>query len=167
MSPISPDAFRRLFDFEKDAHAKTLASLFAVPEEKRASPEFRKAVDVMAHVVGARWLWLSRLGGTSERPLKFFSKEFPLVDLPSSVVEMETAWSRYLGGLNDAELSRAVEWGAAEGPRFTNAVEDLLTQLFGHSAYHRGQIALLLRQIDCKPAVTEFVYWARKPLSGG
>jgi uncharacterized damage-inducible protein DinB len=80
---------------------------------------------------------------------------------------MEAAWAAYLDGLMAAELSRAVEWGPAEGPRFTNTVEDLLTQLFGHSAYHRGQIALLLRQIDCKPALTEFIYWARTPLSGG
>jgi len=167
MSQINPDAFRRFFEFEKDAHAKTLASLFAVPEEKRSNPEFQKAVDLMAHVLGARWLWLSRIGATAQRPMKFFSKGFPLADLPSQIGEMEAAWAAYLNGLTAAELSRSVEWGPAEGPRFTNTVEDLLTQLFGHSAYHRGQIALLLRQIDCKPALTEFVYWARTPLSGG
>jgi len=163
MSVIPPESFRRFFDYEKDAHAKTLTSLSAVPPEKRAAPEFRKAVDLLAHVVGARWFWLQRIVGTTERPLKMFMKDFPVADLPARISEMEEAWSTFLGGLTDPELSRAVEWGPADGPRFSNTVEDVLTQLFGHSTYHRGQIALLIRQIGCEPAATEFVYFARKP----
>lgn len=163
MSHIPCDTFRRWFDYEKDAHAKTIASISAVPPEKRQAPEFRKAVDLMAHVVGARWFWLQRIGATSERPLKMFTKDFLIVDLPGRLLEMESTWGSYLGGLSEAELSRPVEWGPAGGPFFTNTVEDVLTQLFGHSTYHRGQIALLLRQIGCEPAKTEFVYFARKP----
>ncbi len=166
MSFVPPETFRRFFDYEKDAHAKTLAALAAVPAEKRATPEFRRAVDLLAHVVGARWLWLQRIGGTSERPLKMFTKDFPVADLPARVSEMEAAWSRYLDELTDAQLARSVEWGPADGPHFTNTVEDVLTQLFGHSTYHRGQIALLLRQIDCQPPATEFIYFARRPAGG-
>ncbi len=163
MSLIPPETFRRFFEYEKDAHAKTLVSLSAVPPEKRAAPEFQKAVELMAHIVGARWFWFQRIGATTERPLKMFVKNFPVADLPARVSEMEAAWSRYLDGLTEAELFRAVEWGPADGPRFTNTVEEVLTQTFGHSIYHRGQIALLLRQIGCEPAATEFVYFTRKP----
>lgn len=163
MSTIPAETFRRFFAYEKDAHAKTLASLSAVPPEKRAAPEFRKAVDLVAHIAGARWFWLQRIDGTTERPLKMFSKDFPLADLPARVSEMEAAWSRFLDGLTDADLSRLVEWGPADGPRFTNTLEDVLTQLFGHSTYHRGQIALLIRKIGGEPAATEFIYFARKP----
>jgi len=163
MSAIPPEAYRRWFDYEKDAHAKTMASLTAVPADKRETPEFRRAVDLMAHVLGTRWLWLERLGGTTTRPLKMYPKEFPFADLPMRVSEMETAWSPYLGRLTDADLAHSVEWGAADGPRFTNTVEDILTQLFGHSTYHRGQIALLLRQIACQPPATEFIYFTRRP----
>lgn len=92
-----------------------------------------------------------------------FTKDFPVADLPERLLEMESTWGSYLGGLSEAEMSRPVEWGPAGGPFFTNTVEDVLTQLFGHSTYHRGQIALLLRQIGCEPAKTEFVYFARKP----
>ena len=67
MSTIPAETFRRFFDYERDAHAKTLASLSAVPPEKRAAPEFRKAVDLVAHIVGARWFWLQRIDGSTER----------------------------------------------------------------------------------------------------
>jgi len=43
-------------------------------------------------------------------------------------------------------------------------VEDILAQLFGHSWYHRGQIALLVRSIGAEPAATDFVYWAREAI---
>jgi uncharacterized damage-inducible protein DinB len=163
MSSVPPATFRLWFDYERDAHAKTLASLLAVPEEKRPAPEFRRAVDLLAHVLGARWFWLAQIGATSEKPVRFFSKEFPVADLPRRLSETEAAWSRYLEGLTGDELARSVDWGPADGPRFTNSVEDVLTQLFGHSTYHRGQIALLLRQIGCQPPATEFIYFSRRP----
>jgi uncharacterized damage-inducible protein DinB len=53
-----------------------------------------------------------------------------------------------------------------EGPRFRSTIEDILTRLFGHSWYHRGQIAMLLRSIGAEPAVTDFVFWAREPVAG-
>ena len=51
------ETFRRWFDFEKEVHRKVLASLSAVPPDKRAAPEFRKAVDLAAHIAGTRWFW--------------------------------------------------------------------------------------------------------------
>lgn len=162
MSAIPPEIFRLWFDYERDAHGKVLTSLTAVPAEKRTAPEFRRAVDLMAHILGARWFWLAQIGATSERRMKFFSKEFPVADLPERLGEMEGVWQRYLEGLTGSALDRSVEWGPSEGPRFTNTVEEVLTQLFGHSTYHRGQIALLLRQIGCQPPATEFIHFSRR-----
>src|SRR5262249_59467227 len=54
--------FQRWFDYERDAHAKVLRSLESVPAERRAGPEFRKAVAILAHVAAARRVWLVRLG---------------------------------------------------------------------------------------------------------
>ena len=77
---------------------------------------------------------------------------------------MQAAWSAYLGRLTDADLTRVFEYQSYEGGRFRNSVEDILTQLFGHSWYHRGQIAQLLRSLGAEPAVTDFVFWAREPV---
>jgi uncharacterized damage-inducible protein DinB len=77
---------------------------------------------------------------------------------------MEGAWTKYLNGLNDAELARVFEYQSYDGSRFRNSVEDIFTQLFGHSWYHRGQIAHLLRTMGAEPAVTDFVFWAREPV---
>lgn len=56
------DRYRRWFDYEKDSHAKTIASLNAVPAELREREAFPKAVlfdgphcRSSAHVVISFW----------------------------------------------------------------------------------------------------------------
>ena len=78
---------------------------------------------------------------------------------------MQAAWADYLARLEDTELGRVVEYQSYDAGRFRNRVEDILTQLFGHSWYHRGQIAMLVRAAGGEPAVTDLVYWCREPVS--
>lgn len=167
--PSMSDRFRRWFDYEKDSHAKVLASLQAVPAHLRDSQEYEKAVSLLAHLVLARWLWLVRLGvappeKAPSEPEAFFPRDVAVTDLPGQVAEMEEAWEAFLARLDDAEVSRVFEYRALDGAGFRNTIEDILTQLFGHSLYHRGQIALLLRGLGAEPAVTDFVYWTREAL---
>lgn len=160
---MNADRYRRWFEYEKDSHQQVLASLNAVDNELRASGSFQKAIDLMAHITAARRVWLYRFG-ISREPAELFPQSVKLADLPLLIDSMQTAWSDYLANLDDAELARVFEYQSYEGARFRNTIEDILTQLFGHSLYHRGQIAMILRSIGAEPAVTDFVYWAREPL---
>jgi uncharacterized damage-inducible protein DinB len=166
MASTPLDQYRRWFDYEKDSHAKVLASLAAVPEESRSSEDFQKAVELMVHLVAARRLWLYRLGAAKDGPKasEFFQRGVALPDLESRLADIQTRWSSYLSALTADELGRVFEYQSLEGTWFRNTIEDILTQLFGHSWYHRGQVALLLRSIGAEPAVTDFVYWTREPI---
>jgi uncharacterized damage-inducible protein DinB len=162
MSTNHTNRYRRWFDYEKDAHAKVLASFDAMPEDKRATPEYQKAVSLFAHMMLARRLWLYRFGILEDGPREFFPQNVALDTVKAMAEEMHAAWSAYFERLDEAELARVFEYRSLEGPRFRNRIEDILTQLFGHSWYHRGQIALLLRQAGGEPAVTDFVFWSRE-----
>lgn len=155
--------YRRWFDYEKDSHARTLDSLRAVSEELRESEAFRKAVYLMGHIVAARRIWLFRFGVLQEN-VELFPREVTLAELPDQIAAMETMWTQYLDQLDDAALGRVFEYQSYEGPRFRNTIDEILTQLFGHSWYHRGQIAQLVRSIGAEPAVTDFVFWSREPV---
>jgi uncharacterized damage-inducible protein DinB len=157
------ERYRRWFEYEKDSHAKTLESLDGVSSHLRGSEEFGKALYLMGHIIAGRRMWLFRLGFLKENT-ELFPGVTDLVDLAAQLSEMESLWSQYLSQLGDTELKRIFEYTSYEGGRFRNSVEDILTQLFGHSWYHRGQIAMLLRSIGAEPAVTDFVFWAREPL---
>jgi uncharacterized damage-inducible protein DinB len=160
------DRYRRWFEYERDSHAKTLDSLHAVADELRASEQFRKAVYLLGHIIAARRLWLFRFGVVKENAEELFPQETSLKDLPGQLSKMETLWSEYLSQIDDTELARVFEYQSYEGPRFRNTIEEILIQMFGHSWYHRGQIAMLLRSIGAEPAVTDYVFWAREPVGG-
>ncbi len=155
--------YRRWLAYERDSHAKTLDSLNSVAEGLRDTEGFRNAVYLMRHIVAARRMWLFRLGFVSH-DTDLFTREISLAELPANVAEMEALWSEYLEQLSDEELRRVFEYRSHEGQRFRNTIEDILTQLFGHSWYHRGQIAMLLRSIGAEPAVTDLVFWSREPV---
>lgn len=161
MSQVSSDQYRRWFDYEKDSHQKTLASLNKIPEERRKRDDFHKAVDLFAHLIAARLMWLYRFGARTDS-VELFPTNTDLAKLPTLLETMETEWSGYLAKLTDADLSRIFEYQSYEGKRFRSSIQDILTQLFGHSWYHRGQIAQLVRRLGGEPAVTDFVFWSRE-----
>jgi uncharacterized damage-inducible protein DinB len=161
------DRYRRWFSYEKDAHQKTIESLVTVPEERRSHPSYRKAVSLVGHLVAARRLWLHRCGVRPTGPstlAEFFPEDLTLEELARSLEDVHQEWDDYLARLDEAELSRVFEYRSLEGTRFRNRVEDIATQLFGHSWYHRGQVAALVRELGGKPAVTDYIFWVREPV---
>jgi uncharacterized damage-inducible protein DinB len=165
MSAKMADRYRRWFEYEKDAHQKVLQSIHATADAERAAPSFQKAVDLFAHVLAARRLWLFRFGAAEEPPPELFPQGVSTEAIAALAQEMHEAWSAYFDRLDEAEAARVFEYNSLDGPRYLNSVEDILTQLFGHSWYHRGQIALLLRSVGAEPAPTDFVFWCRELIS--
>ncbi|HVL15372.1 MAG TPA: DinB family protein [Gemmata sp.] len=154
------DRFRTWYEYERDCNAKSLAMLASVPAERRGDPQFQKALDRMAHLVAARKRWLHRLGHYPELPA-IFPQGNALDDLPKEVADTEAAWVAYLAKLDDAELSRELEWATPDGKRYRFNVEGVLTQTFGHAWYHRGQVAQLVAALGGKAVDTDYILWCK------
>jgi uncharacterized damage-inducible protein DinB len=165
MARVILDRYLRWFEYEKDAHQKVIRSLESVPAERRTSAEYQKAVDLFGHMIAARRLWLGRMGVLPPFTGEPFPKGAQLSQLAEQAREVEQAWDEHFRRLTDEEAQRPFEYMSLDKKPFRNHIEDVLTQLFGHSWYHRGQIAMLVRQAGGEPAVTDFVYWCREPLS--
>jgi uncharacterized damage-inducible protein DinB len=164
MAPNRVEQYRRWFEYEKDSHHKVLASLESVPQDQRESASFQKALDIMDHIIAARRMWLFRFGIAAERPANLFPSGVTLDDLAGNLKAMELGWTTYLEGLTEAALDRAFEYQSLDAGWFRSVIGDILTQLFGHSLYHRGQIASLVKAAGGQPAATDFVYWSREPI---
>jgi uncharacterized damage-inducible protein DinB len=115
----------------------------------------------MNHIVGAELLWLARMDGTPA----------PLPVWPDlSVEECEARFgelTRRLGALpklSDEALSRPVTYTNSKGEGWTSTVEEILTHVVIHSAYHRGQIASDLRAAGQEPAYTDYIHGVRQRL---
>jgi len=165
MSSALVAQYRRWFEYEKDAHAKVVRSLETVPVERRGTVEFRRAVTILAHLAAARRAWLYRLGVISEMPKSFFPEDVDLAAAAREIQTIQEHWDAFLGRLTDEELARTFEYKSLDAGRFRNRIEDILAQLFGHSSYHRGQIAMLVRAAGGEPAVTDLIYWCREAVA--
>lgn len=164
MSRAIVDRFQRWHEYEKDAHARTIHSLESVPPQGQGSPEFRKAVQVLAHIAAARRIWLGRLGVIPLTQASLFPENPDLARTVADLREIEARWTDCLAQLDDERLAETFEYQSLDSGRFRNRIEDILTQLFGHSWYHRGQIAMLVKAVGGEPAVTDFIFWCREPV---
>ncbi len=165
MTVDAASRYRRWFDYEKDAHAMVVRSLESVPASRRSTTEFRKAVDLLAHLAAARRMWLFRLGEAPSPPPRISPEGMDLHAVTEDLQDVEERWADYLARMTDEELARAFEYQSTDAGRFRNQVEDVLTQLFGHSSYHRGQIAVLVRTAGGEPAATDFIFWCRESVA--
>lgn len=159
--------YRRWYVYERESHAKLLASLDSVPEEGRRTPEYQRALGIAGHIDFARRIWLDRLAGASPRSGVLFPNDVTLEELAASYRETESRWEAYLESLDDATIEHVLEYHNLNGIRCRNKVEDVLAQLFGHSWYHRGQIAMLVRTAGGEPAATDLIHWRREAIPEG
>lgn len=154
------ERFRHWYEYERDCNAKCLVMLRSVPEAARSSPQFARAVGKFAHLVAARHMWLFRLGVANDKPESWFPST-TLEQLPAMVADVERRWTSYLSGLTDADLHKEFEATSDTGKRFRWPIVDLLTQVFGHAWYHRGQIAMLVKDLGGEPVDTDYIFWDR------
>ncbi|MCI0676085.1 MAG: hypothetical protein L0Y42_09960 [Phycisphaerales bacterium] len=153
------ECFRHWYDYERHCNARTLEMLESVSPANRASPEFGRAVGKMAHLVAARHFWLRRLGRCTDRPESWFP-DIPLHQLPERLADIERRWSAYLAGLTESDLAGDCVLTLEDGRRWRWRLVDLLTQLFGHAWYHRGQVAMLVKDLGGQPVNTDYIFWS-------
>jgi uncharacterized damage-inducible protein DinB len=157
--------YRRWFEYEKDSHRKVLESFETVPPEGRTSATYQKALDLMGHIVVARRMWLYRLGVNPDRPAAIFPTGVSREALKQDQASMERIWDDYFRGLKEEDLDRVLEYRSLDAGPFRSRLEDILAQLYGHSWYHRGQIASLVKASGGQPAATDFIYWSREAIA--
>jgi uncharacterized damage-inducible protein DinB len=154
------ERLRHLFQYEQDSHEQVLEAFRSAPAEAKQSEAYQKALDMMAHIIAARLIWLWRIGGTANRPETVFPKQTEQAALEALIRSMESDWRQYLDKLDDAELERWLDYKTLDGREFRSRIDDILTQLHGHSMYHRGQISIWMREAGATPAPTDYLRWA-------
>ena len=79
--------------------------------------------------------------------------------------QLGNVWSNYLDQLGEAGFEKNVAYQNTKGESWSNSVDDILTHVIMHSAYHRGQIASDMRATGHTPAYTDFIHGVRQKLT--
>jgi uncharacterized damage-inducible protein DinB len=153
--------FRRLFEYDDEANAKSLTSIRA----SAPGPSQDRAICILAHILIARKEWLRRLGTDvgGEPAQDFFPKGLSINDLERLLSDVRSLWQGYLSHLTDAKIRQVIDYTSADGKKWSTHVEEVLTHVTLHGAYHRGQIALLVKHGGVDPIATDFIITARSP----
>ena len=151
-----PEHLRRQFAYDAWANREVLATLSA-----SARPTARP-LQLLAHILSAERLWLERI---RKQPQSLpVWPDFTLEQCEAQIAELARLWGEYLSQLSHAGLSEKVTYKNTKGEPWTSTVEDILTHVVLHSAYHRGQIATQVRAGGEQPAYTDFIHAARQGL---
>ena len=155
--------YRRLFRYDHWANGEVLRTLRAAGpaggEGAPSSQPLRDALKRLAHVLGAEWIWLARLSLPTEG--KAVWPELSLDECGRQIDVLGNVWEGYLGGLASGDLEESIEYTNSKGEPWGSRVEDILTHVVMHSAYHRGQIAFAMRAGGLNPAYTDFIQGVR------
>jgi uncharacterized damage-inducible protein DinB len=142
----------RLLRYDIWANGETLDSL-------RQGPPPARSLKWMGHIVGAEYLWLARLR-EEPAPLPVWP-DLAVEQCAARLGELSGMWHEYLADAGANRVAQRVTYTNSKGEEWTSAVEDILTHVTIHSAYHRGQIASDLRAAGQAPAYTDFIHAVR------
>ncbi len=148
-----PGPFDGLFAHLTWADRRTLLSL----QEAVAPPP--KALVLYAHILAAEHVWLARL--TARVPVTPVWPDLSLLECSALSARNEAGYGEFLRGLDAAGLARDVAYVNSAGQSFTSKVEDILLHVCLHGAYHRGQVAQLVREAGEAPQATDYIAFTR------
>ena len=118
-----------------------------------------EALPLMAHVLGAEHVWLSRL-----RNLPTAHPAWPTLSLDECeqlADENAAGYESFVNALGENDLSAVIPYRTFKGDELANTVIDILTHVVVHGAYHRGQIAKVLGRAGVAAVNTDFITFAR------
>jgi uncharacterized damage-inducible protein DinB len=143
--------FRRLAAHDEWANRKLIVALRGLP----SAPQ--RALDVMAHILGTEWTWLSRIQRTTPA-----MKVWPGISLDVCEQELPKLREAWEALLRSSDPDSTYSYTNTKGEHFENNLRDTLTHVFLHSHYHRGQIVRMIRESGVEPPYIDFIESVRK-----
>jgi len=163
---MTKDDIRLLYEYERWANSRALRAVSTLtPEQftRDLGGSFHSVRDTLVHMLGGAWIWLSFWKEASNSPtvltklrerreVLFNPDAFPNVTtVQSKWAEVEKEQAEFVNSVTDQSLDKLVPFRATH-----LRLSHLMQHLVNHSTYHRGQLALMLRQLNAEPLATDF-----------
>jgi len=116
----------------------------------------------LVHSYGAERVWHERFQGV---PTASLPTEESVADLPAlreRWAALEAERRNWLASLAADAGERGIHYKNLKGEAFSSALWPLVQHVMNHGSYHRGQVAVFLRQLGAKPPATDLVAFDRE-----
>lgn len=151
---MTSDALTRLFGHMRWADTRAREALSDSP-----GALVERALELYCHVLGAEQVWLSRL--RQEKPTVAVWPRLSVQEASTLAAQVHDGFDAFLASLGPDDLDRDVTYVNSAGQEFTSRIEDILLHVALHGCYHRGQVAMLIRDGGGTPAPTDFIAFVR------
>lgn len=144
---------RQLYDYNDWANRRMIV---AVKNSRSA-----KSLEILAHLLTAEREWYERLYGKDSSATDFW---------PSSTVDecgdlaRDNAenYEKLLRRFEEEGLDIRCRYVNSKGIAYENTFREILTHVIAHSAIHRGNIVLKLREEGFDPPQTDYIVYLRE-----
>jgi uncharacterized damage-inducible protein DinB len=160
------DDIQLLFEYDRCANNRVLQAASVLRAEqftRDLGGSFGSIRDTLVHIIGGEWGWLTY--GKEVAPDPAFLKDlwdrqdalfhpdrFPnITEVKSKWAEVEKEQLEFVNASPNESLEKML-------PIRTTQISlgNLMQHLANHSTYHRGQVALMMRQLCAQPVTTDF-----------
>jgi uncharacterized damage-inducible protein DinB len=163
---MNKDDIQLLYEYDRWANNRVLQAASALSAElftRDLGGGFRSVRDTLVHIIAGEWGWLAYwkepthgaafLADLRKRREALFHPEaFPnAAAVRAKWAEVEKEQAEFVNGVTNESLGRMLPFRTTQA-----SLAHLMQHLANHSTYHRGQVALMMRQLDGEPLATDF-----------
>ncbi|MCU0356882.1 MAG: hypothetical protein MUE95_04830 [Cyclobacteriaceae bacterium] len=144
--------FLKWYHYNAWANTRVLAAL----KEQQVTDD--KILSLLSHVLSAQLIWLHRIV-VLPMPEYELWKQYPIDQLLNMSEEASKRWLKYIEEHESFDV--LLRYHNYIGHSYENKVENIMIHIVNHGTYHRGQIALLMRERGYEPVNTDFITYDR------
>ncbi|HET9408152.1 MAG TPA: DinB family protein [Candidatus Sulfotelmatobacter sp.] len=163
---MTKDDVQLLYEYDRWANARVIqaaATLSAEAFTRDLGGSFSSVRDTLLHMLSGEWIWLTYWKEASPSPAfaatlterrkaQFEPDAFPdLAAVQRKWMDVEKELTEFVESLTEHSLQQQFAVRGAQMP-----LVHLMQHLANHSTYHRGQVALMMRQLGADPVATDF-----------
>ena len=144
---------RQLFAYNDWANRRTIVAL--------KSAESDRSRQILAHLLTTEREYFERLHGKDSAGFDFWPEMTP-EEAGRIARENAEMYDKLLRRFDEEGLDLRVKYRTSKGVPYENTFREMLTHVLIHSATHRGNIVLRLREDGAQPPETDYMIYLRE-----
>ena len=147
--------FRDLLKYNAWANYRMLVTL----EENEVKDD--KMLLMYSHILSAQYIWLNRIKGLPTSPFPVW-EQYKLRELRTMSEETDTNWDSYLEDYSMEAFEEMIFYTDSKGRKHENTIREIIGHMTHHASYHRGQLAIMMREHGITPPPTDYILYCRE-----
>jgi uncharacterized damage-inducible protein DinB len=148
------------------ANQKITELILSLPEEqqqKEIISSFSSLHKTILHMWDTESAWWQRMKLHERLVIPSENFNGSTKDVVNGLLNQSRQWEEWVNAASDLSLSHVFQYQNSKKEHFKQPVWQMVSHVFNHASYHRGQLVTILRQLGVeKIPQTDFIVWSRK-----